>query len=417
MIALVDCNNFYASCERVFQPKLENKPIVVLSNNDGCVIARSNEAKALGIKMGAPAFKMKPIFDYHNIHVFSSNFALYGDLSNRVMQILSQESPAIEIYSIDEAFLDLKGVKKLNKFSIDLRKKVGQWTGIPVSIGIAPTKTLAKVANRMAKKYKKDGVFLMKEPATITRVLKHVGVDELWGVGRKYSKFLSQRGFQTAYDLVNASESWIKNNMTVNGLRMIKELKGIPCLTLEYETQRKKNICTSRSFGMDVKTLQELEEAIASYASTCAMKLRKEKSLTSSILVFVKTNPFKELNSQYSPCQKVVLDVPTNDSMEITSQALSVLKRIYKDGFNYKKAGVIVGDIVSEESRQLSLFDTKNIFKTKDIMNAMDDINRKMGRNKIRLAVQGFDRKWRLKQEKLSPCYTTRFEDVLEVKI
>jgi DNA polymerase V len=417
MIALVDCNNFYASCERVFQPKLENKPIVVLSNNDGCVIARSNEAKALGIKMGAPAFKMKPIFDYHNVHVFSSNFALYGDLSNRVMQILSQESPAIEIYSIDEAFLDLKGVKKLNKFSIELRKKVGQWTGIPVSIGIAPTKTLAKVANRMAKKHKKDGVFLMKEPATITRVLKHVGVDELWGVGRKYSKFLSQRGFQTAYDLVNASESWVRNNMTVNGLRMIKELKGIPCLALEYETQRKKNICTSRSFGMDVKTLQELEEAIASYASTCAMKLRKEKSLTASILVFVKTNPFKEINSQYSPCQKAVLDVPTNDSMEIISQALSVLKRIYKDGFNYKKAGVIVGDIVSEESRQLSLFHTQDIFKTKNIMNAMDDINRKMGRNKVRLAVQGFDRKWRLKQEKLSPCYTTRFEDVLEVKI
>ena len=417
MIALVDCNNFYASCERVFQPKLENKPIVVLSNNDGCVIARSNEAKALGIKMGAPAFKMKPIFDYHNVHVFSSNFALYGDLSNRVMQILSQESPAIEIYSIDEAFLDLKGVKKLNKFSIDLRKKVGQWTGIPVSVGIAPTKTLAKVANRMAKKYKKDGVFLMKEPATITRVLKHVAVDELWGIGRKYSKFLSQRGFQTAYDLVNASESWVRNNMTVNGLRMIKELKGIPCLSLEYETQRKKNICTSRSFGMDVKTLYELEEAVASYASTCAMKLRKEKSLTSSILVFVKTNPFKELNSQYSPCQKVILDVPTNDSMEITSQALSVLKRIYKDGFNYKKAGVIVGGIVSEESRQLSLFTTQDIFKTKNIMNAMDDINRKMGRNKVRLAVQGFDRKWRLKQEKLSPCYTTRFEDVLEVKI
>jgi DNA polymerase V len=190
--------------------------------------------------MGAPAFKMKPIFDYHNIHVFSSNFALYGDLSDRVMQILSQESPAIEIYSIVLAFLDLKGVKKLNKFSIDLRKNVGQWTGLPVSIGIAPTKTLAKVANRMAKKYKKDGVFLMKEPATITRILKHVAVDELWGVGRKYSKFLSQRGFQTAYDLVNASESWIRKNMTVNGLRMIKELKGVPCLALEYETQRKK---------------------------------------------------------------------------------------------------------------------------------------------------------------------------------
>ena len=307
--------------------------------------------------------------------------------------------------------------EKLNKFSIDLRKKVGQWTGIPVSIGIAPTKTLAKVANRIAKKHKKDGVFLMKEPSTITHVLKHVAVDELWGVGRKYSKFLSQRGFQTAYDLVNASESWVRNNMTVNGLRMIKELKGISCLPLEYKTQRKKNICTSRSFGMDVKKHHELEEAVASYASTCAMKLRKEKSLTSSILVFVKTNPFKDLNSQYNASQKIILDVPTNDSMEIISQALSVLKRIYKDGFNYKKAGVIVGDIISEESRQLSLFTTQDIFKTKNIMNAMDHINQKMGRNKVRLAVQGFDRKWRLKQEKLSPCYTTRFTDVLEVKI
>ena len=417
MIALVDCNNFYASCERVFQPKLENKPIVVLSNNDGCVIARSNEAKSLGIKMGAPAFKMKSIFDHHNVHVFSSNFALYGDLSNRVMQILSNEAPGIEIYSIDEAFLDVKGITKPFKFSTELRKKVGQWTGIPVSIGIAPTKTLAKVANHIAKKHSKEGVFFMKKPSTITQVLKDFSVNELWGIGRKYSEFLSQRGYQTAYDLVNANESWIKRNMTIHGLRMIKELKGISCLPLEYETQRKKNICTSRSFGMDVKKHSELEEAVASYASTCAMKLRKEKSLTSCILVFIKTNSFKDLNSQYNACQKVILDVPSNDSMEITKQALIALERIYKEGFSYKKAGVIVGDIVSEEFRQLSLFSNQDILKTKNIMSAMDHVNEKMGRNKVRLAAQGFDKKWRLKQEKLSSCYTTRFGDILEVNI
>ena len=417
MIALVDCNNFYASCERVFQPQLENRPIVVLSNNDGCVIARSNEAKSLGIKMGAPAFKMKSLFDRHKVHIFSSNFALYGDLSKRVMQILNEGSPAIEVYSIDEAFLDLKGVMKLNQFSVDLRTRVGKWTGIPVSIGIAPTKTLAKVANRIAKKHKKDGVFLMKKNTTINSVLRHTLVSDLWGIGRQYARFLSNNGFETAFDLVNANESWIKSNMSINGLKMVKELKGIPCYALEYQPPRKKNICTSRSFGMDVENHEELKEAIASYASTCALKLRKQKSLAASILVFIKTNPFKNSQNQYNPYQKVILDVPLNDSMEITKQALMALKKIYKKGFSYKKAGVIVGDIVPDSSKQLSLFNNKDPFKTRDVMYAIDYINEKMGRNKVRLAVQGFDRKWRLKQEKLSPCYTTRFKDVLQVKI
>ena len=344
MIALVDCNNFYASCERVFQPQLENKPIVVLSNNDGCIIARSNEAKSLGIKMGAPAFKMKSLFDLHKVHVFSSNFALYGDLSKRVMQILNEGSPAIEVYSIDEAFLDLKGVMKLNQFSVDLRTRVGKWTGIPVSIGVAPTKTLAKVANRIAKKYRKDGVFLMKKNTTINHVLKHTLVSDLWGIGRQYARFLADNGFETAFDLVNANESWIKRNMSVNGLRMVKELKGIPCYALEHQPPRKKNICTSRSFGMDVVNHAELKEAVASYASTCALKLRKEKSLAASVLVFIKTNSFKNSQYQYNPYQKVILDVPLNDSMEITKQALMALKKIYKKGFSYKKAGVIVGE-------------------------------------------------------------------------
>jgi len=417
MIALVDCNNFYASCERVFQPHLENKPIVVLSNNDGCVIARSNEAKALGIKMGVPAFKMQNIFDQKNVRVFSTNFALYGDLSNRVMQILSQEAPAIEVYSIDEAFLNLSGVTKLNQFSIDLRAKVKQWTGIPVSIGVAPTKTLAKVANHVAKKYKKEGVFVLKNENTINEVLRHISVDELWGVGRQYAKFLSNRGFVTAHDLVHADESWVKKNLTINGLRMIKELKGVSCYSLEHRPPRKKNICTSRSFGMEVKDLFELEEAVASYSAICAMKLRKENSLATSLLVFIKTNPFKDLNHQHNVCQKAVFDIPTNDSMDIAKQSLKLLKRMYKQGFSYKKAGVIVGDIVPDNNRQLSLFDQRNIFKKQRVMKALDQINTRMGRNKVRLAIQGFDRKWRLKQEKLSPCYTTRFSDMLNVEV
>lgn len=417
MIALVDCNNFYASCERVFQPQLENEPVVVLSNNDGCVIARSNEAKALGIKMGVPAFKMQSVFDQKNVRVFSTNFALYGDLSNRVMQILSKEAPAIEVYSIDEAFLDLSGVMKLNKFSIDLRAKVRQWTGIPVSIGVAPTKTLAKVANHVAKKYKKEGVFVLKNKNTINKVLRHVCVDQLWGIGRQYAKFLSNRGFLTAHDLVNADESWVKKNLTINGLRMIKELKGVSCYSLEHQPPRKKTICTSRSFGMEVKVLYELEEAVASYAAMCAMKLRKENSLATSLLVFIKTNPFKDLNHQYNVSEKVIFDVPTNDSMDIAKQSLKLLKKMYKQGFSYKKAGVIVGDIVPDDNRQLSLFDQRNIFKKQRVMKALDQINATMGRNKVRLAIQGFDRKWRLKQEKLSPCYTTRFSDMLNVEV
>ena len=417
MIALVDCNNFYASCERVFQPKLEKKPIVVLSNNDGCVIARSNEAKALGIKMGAPAFKMKAIFDENNVHVFSSNFALYGDMSHRVMQILLQKSPAIEIYSIDEAFLDFSGIIKPNQFSIELRKTIKQWTGIPVSVGVAPTKTLAKVANYVAKKHKKNGVFVLKNKSTINKVLKCLPVDELWGIGRQYADFLLSRGFKTAYDLVSANESWIRTNMKVNGLRMVKELKGVPCYGLELNSARKKNICTSRSFGMEVKELKHLKEAVANHATMCAMKLRKEKSLATSIMVFIKTNPFKNTDFQYNNAQKFTMKIPSSDSMEITKNALLLLSRIYKKGYSYKKAGVIVSDIVPEGSRQLSLFINKDPLKVNHVMKAMDRVNQTMGRNKVRLAVQGFDRKWRLKQEKLSPCYTTRFSDIVTVKL
>ncbi|MBM77955.1 MAG: SOS mutagenesis and repair protein UmuC [Crocinitomicaceae bacterium] len=417
MIALVDCNNFYASCERVFQPHLDKKPIVVLSNNDGCVIARSNESKLLGVKMGAPAFKMKEIFEKNNVQVFSSNFALYGDLSKRVMTILEEESPEIEVYSIDEAFLGFKGFKDVNKQAAKIRHKVKKWTGIPVSIGIGPTKTLAKVANHVAKKHTKTGVFVLNDFKFTLKVLKRIPIGEVWGIGRRYASFLCSNGVITAYDLTQKSECWVKRNLKINGLRTLKELKGISCYDLETSVMRKKNICTSRSFGRKVRDFDELKEAVASYATSCAMKLRKEKSLAFKVIVFLTTNPFNTSESQYRASQKIMLDVPTNDGVMITKSAISALQRIYKSGFTYKKAGVIVSEIVPDYSRQLSLFENKNIYKHKNLMDVMDKLNTRMGRDKVRLAVQGFDRKWRLKQERLSPCYTTRFSDMLTVEI
>ena len=417
MIALADCNNFYASCERVFQPLLEGKPIVVLSNNDGCVIARSNEAKELGIRMGAPAFEMKKIFNRNRVHVFSSNFALYGDLSNRVMATMKEEVDNMEIYSIDESFLDFSAVHLLEEKAVEIRQKVQQWTGIPVSIGVGPTKVLAKVANHVAKKQTKKGVFVLKDYEKVRRVLNKFPVHELWGVGRKYARFLQDRGIHTALQLVNTHEGWVRSNLTVSGLKLVKELKGIACFPIEEYPLRKKNICTARSFGMDVHTFEELREAIGAYANTCAAKLRKEKSCISTVSVFINTNPFKYAEGQYNGYRKIQLDTPTNDSMEIVKAAIVGLRAIYRKGYAYKKAGVIVSEVVPQEQVQLSLFDSVNRTKRNQLMRALDQINARIGRDKVRLAVQGFDRKWRLKQERLSPCYTTRFADILTVKI
>ena len=417
MIALADCNNFYASCERVFQPCLEEKPIVVLSNNDGCVIARSNEAKKLGIQMGAPAFEMQKIFKDRGVHVFSSNFALYGDLSNRVMTTMRGEVDRMEIYSIDESFLDFSGTQLPEEKAIEIRQKVKQWTGIPVSIGVAPTKALAKVANHVAKKYTKKGVFVLRGNKQIKRVLNKISVHELWGVGKRYSRFLQERGIHTALQLVGTHEGWIRKNLTVSGLKLVKELKGITCFPIEENPSRKKNICTARSFGMDVHTFEELREAIGAYATTCAAKLRKEKSCVTMVSVFINTNPFKYADGQYNGYRKIQLDTPTNDSMEIVKAAITGLRSIYRKGHAYKKAGVIVSEVVPQQQVQLSLFDHVDRAKRNQLMRSLDQINARIGRDKVRLAVQGFDRKWRLKQERLSPCYTTRFADILTVKI
>lgn len=417
MIALADCNNFYASCERVFQPKLEKKPIVVLSNNDGCVIARSNEAKKIGIPMGAPAFKMEELFKSNGVYVFSANFALYGDFSQRVMSTMRTEVSAMEVYSIDESFMDFSNVALPKEKAIEIRNKVKCWTGIPISIGIAPTKALAKVANYYAKKYIKEGVLVLENANHISRALKKLPVQELWGVGRKYAKFLLQRGVVTAYDLVSLDEGWIRKNLTVGGLRLVQELKGISCFAIQESLPRKKNICTARSFGRNVKSAGELEEVISAYATTCSEKLRAEGSCASTVTVFLTTNPFDLSQVQYGGSRKFQLTTPTNDSLEIVKTAIKALKQVYRLGLIYKKAGVVVSDIVPENQVQLSLFDNVNRQKRKCLMTSVDQINKRIGKDKVRLAAQGFDRKWRLKQEHLSPCYTTRFADLLTVSL
>jgi DNA polymerase V len=420
MIALVDCNNFYASCERVFDPRLEGRPIVVLSNNDGCVIARSNEAKALGIAMGEPAFKKEEVYAKHNVAIFSSNFALYGDMSQRVMRTLAQHSAAMEIYSIDEAFLDCSGLTAdgLDRFGSQLRKTVKQWTGIPVSIGVAPTKTLAKVANHIAKRLPDNsGVCVLRKEETIEYCLKKLPVEKLWGVGRRYALFLRSWGINTAWDLRRMPAGWVKDNMTVVGLRLQKELKGEPCIPLEDHPQKKKEICTSRSFGTMVTELDELKQAVSMYATRCAEKLRTQNSCTNLVEVFLHTNPFRPDLPQYKNVRFVRLPVASNSTLVVVQAALRGLESIYRAGYQYKKAGVIVSGLVPSNTIQYNLFYPTDEDRHTRLMTAMDKVNDREGRDVLRVAEQGFDRRWTLRQERLSPCYTTRWVDFMTISV
>ena len=417
MLALVDCNNFYASCERLFQPKLNNKPVIVLSNNDGCVIARSNEAKKLGIEMGVPAFKIKELVNQNNVHVFSTNFILYGDLSKRVMNTIKSEVKEMEVYSIDEAFMNFKKVGSPFEKALMIKQKVAKNIGIPVSIGVAPTKTLCKVANYIAKKYTVNGVFVLTEEKKIEKVLKWLPVSKLWGIGKGSIRKLDKINIKTAWDLCQTNESWIKRNMTVRGLKIIKELKGVQCFDLEVQPVRKKNICTSRSFAKEINSIIELKEAVSDYANACAKKLRKEKSCCNKITVFINTNRHKQQNKQYYGLKTIQLGTPTNDSIEIVKNAIRLLTYIYKKDCTYKKAGVVVGEIVPEKQIQLNLFDTINRKKRNSLNIAMVYINNNSNTEKVRFAIQGYNRKWSLKREKLSPCYSTRLNEALEVII
>lgn len=363
MYALIDCNNFYASCERVFSPQLNGKPIVVLSNNDGCVIARSNEAKELGIPMGAPAFEYQSKFDNHDVKVFSANFPLYGDMSYRVMAILSEFSPEVEIYSIDECFLKLTGFEKYNlkAYGNEMRTKVFRSTGIPVSIGFAPTKALAKLANRIAKKFpnETDGVYNIANETLRIKALKWLKVEDVWGIGRQHAQRLISIGVKSAYDFTMLDDSWIRKNMAIVGVRLKCDLCGQKTLSLE-ETKSKRNIATTRSFDRNVTDFEDLRERVTSFSVSCAEKLRKQHSSCKEVYVFILTNRHRQDQPQYSCGIKIKIPYSTNSAIEVTKYAISGLKRIFKQGYAYKKAGVIVGNFVPENIEQLSMFTDKD---------------------------------------------------------
>lgn len=417
MIGLIDCNNFYVSCERAFNPSLINKPVVVLSNNDGCVISRSNEAKALGIKMGEPAFKIKELIEKNNVTVFSSNYTLYGDMSHRVMSVVSNFSPDVEIYSIDEAFILFDGFENYNihEYADKIVKTIHKFTGIPVSLGIAHTKTLAKVANKFAKKSKGKNYLILDDKNFSDSLLKEFDVSDIWGIGRQYAKLLKKNGINTAFDFICKNKTWVKKNLKVVGERTWLELQGIPCIEIEKHIRNKKQICTSRSFGDMVSDYELLSQAVATFAARCAYKLRKQNSLAVSLMVFIHTNHFRKDLPQYAKNILVKLPLATNSSNVLIKYCLSALKNIYLPNYKYKKAGVIITEINPITNLQGNLFLEPPNFKLNQLMKSIDQINNKLGTDKVRIASQGYNRKWKLKQEKLSPCYSTRLDESIEI--
>lgn len=420
MIALVDCNNFYASCERLFKPSLDGKPVVVLSNNDGCVIARSNEAKEIGIEMGAPAFMIEDFLATHNVSVFSSNYTLYGSLSNRVMNTLQSFAPKTEVYSIDEAFLDLSELKYQDLFQLGqtIRETVRNHVGIPVTIGIAPSKTLAKMSNRFAKKERKNiGVYCAQEQWQIDELLAYTAIGDVWGIGGQHGRRLKWMGIKTAADFVEKlNPDWIRKNMSVVGERMYNELKGIPSIEWEEIVKPKKVICIARSFGKMLSEKKDIQEALANYAAGCAAKLRKQESCAGTITILIQTNIHRTQDKQYARSITLHMPVATSSSSEIITHAMKGLDMIYRTGYNYKKTGVIVSDIIPETQVQQSFFDTADRSKGAQVMKSLDAVNNRFGTNLVRYAAQGYSRNWKLRQERLSPCYTTNINQVFTIK-
>lgn len=417
MFALVDGNNFFVSCERVFNPYWNDRPILVLSNNDGCVIARSNEVKKLGIKMGTPAFQILDEIRRYGIRVYSGNQNLYGDMSCRVMSLLSNYSPSVEVYSVDESFLDLSGFNNvdLNEYTRSMIRTVTKGTGIPVSAGVAGTKTLAKVANKFAKKYPAyKGVCIIDNEEKREKALKLTDIGDVWGIGSRYQRKLERFNVKTAYDFSCMPVAWVRKEMTVFGERVWKELNGESCLELEQVISRKKQICTSRSFGNTIYNYSDMEEAVATFAGMCAAKLRKQHSCAFSLLVFVGCTEDSRSGSHTYLNSVVKLQVPSNVTTDIVRCALIGLKNIYRRGVGYKKAGVIVMDLVPDDAIQQNLFYQQDREKLSKLMEVIDKLNSGLIKNQVGLAVQGTGvRKWKLKQEHLSPCYTTQLSDVL----
>lgn len=420
VFALVDCNNFYASCEKLFRPDLKDTPVVVLSNNDGCVVARSREAKSLGIKMGVPVFQIKSEMQRHGILAFSSNYALYADLSSRVMRTLEEMAPRVEIYSIDEAFLDLTGIESaisLVEFGQQVRERIGHWIGITVCVGIAPTKTLAKLANHAAKKYPAtQGVVDLTNPDRQRRLLALVPVDDVWGVGKRLSKRLNTLGITTALDLANASPRAIRDQFSVVLERTVRELNGESCIELEEIPPTKKQIVCSRSFGVKVTHFELLREAVCEYATRATEKLRKEQQQAKVMTVFIRTSPFKDNEPQYSNSASGELLIPSCDTRDFIELANHLLKRIWKDGFRYAKAGVMLSDFYDPGMFQPGLFDDVSTrSNSQQLMSVLDTINQS-GAGKVFFAGQGTKKDWSMKREHLSPAYTTRWDQLPRVK-
>ncbi|MGB3850411.1 MAG: Y-family DNA polymerase [Tunicatimonas sp.] len=436
MIGLLDSNNFYVSCERTFDPKLEKQPVVVLSNGDSCVVARSDEAKALGIPMGMPFFRIKHLVQHENVRVFSSNYALYGDLSQRIVSLMRTRVPEVEVYSIDEQFLDLSAqTSELHHWGHNLRSQIRQCTGIPTSLGVAKTKTLAKVANRIAKKsLVHRGVYVLDQERIITEFLSLTPVGELWGVGRQYAAKLATFGIRTALDLYDCKESFVKKQMSVVGLRLWYELHGVPCLPLEMVSRPKKNICTSRTFGSLQTELSAIKEAVATHAAACAEKLRQEGSVANYVQVFIATSRHRP-DEQYSAGFTWTLPVASSDSRELVGYAFRALDKVFRAGLPYNKCGVVVSGLVPQNARQLGLFENGGSGVAtqseatppgrvsprvnQPLMQAMDALNKQHGRGTVRLGAtvstvetQG----WQMRQERRSPRYTTCFREIPVVR-
>jgi DNA polymerase V len=437
---LIDCNNFYVSCERVFQPALEGKPVVVLSNNDGNIIARSNEAKQIGLTMGMPFFKAKPLIEKHNVTYFSSNYTLYGSMSRRVMETINEFAPAVEHYSIDETFVYLDGGQQ-EEDARQIKRTVRRWTGIPVSIGVGPTKVLAKVASHIAKKRPEYGGVVDLTGRDVDSYLKDFDVSDLWGIGPRYSQFLKseereedlqpdlwqaaglprlvkKQRIETALELKQRSDTWIRKHFTIQGLRLVWELRGISCLPLEVFEKPKKGICCSRAFGKPVLTLDELQEAVALHAARGGEKLRRQHLATQHLTVFISTSRFRSNPKEiFSAATSWRLPAPTSYTPALIEAARKLLERIYKPGYIYSKTGIFLTDIVPDTQIQQSAFMRVNSARQMQLMEAVDHINRKHGRHTIRPLAIGLEQAWEMKRGHLSKNYTTRWDELLTVKV
>lgn len=417
-IALLDCNNFYASCERVFDASVKRKPIVVLSNNDGCVIARSEEAKEIGVTMGAPLFKVESLLDEHDAEIFSSNYALYGDMSGRVMNLLQSFTPEVEVYSIDEAFLNLEPRKKsLENLGHSIREKIYKWTGIPVSIGIAETKVLAKIANKRAKKaeLREQGVLNLYRSDKTECILKDTLINDIWGIGYRSGLKLKAQNILTAWQLRETDNRFIRRLLTVTGARIALELRGIKCLPFEQFSQKKHTITCSRSFGQTVSEYQDIREAVLFFLTRACEKMRKHELAANAVTVFIGTDRFRPVPAPYSPTATYSSTYPTDSNQEIQEWTIKTLERIYKPHYEYRKAGIILSGLVPSENLTKRMFDDERFQKQHNLMKALDELNQKFGKDTVRFGSVKTDGKWKMKQTRKSQSYTTNWNDLLVV--